>query len=58
MSNIIQPSFGARTYTAPTKSRETKQAGTQGSSFLDLAALASEGSKDMFEIGGTLSSQL
>lgn len=57
MSNIIQPSFGARTYTAPTKARETKQAGTQGSSFLALAARASEGSKDMLEIGGTESAQ-
>ena len=43
MSNIIQPSFGARTYTAPIKFRETKQAGTQGSSFLDLAVRVSDG---------------
>lgn len=50
MSNTIQPSFGARTYTAPTKSRETKQAGTQGSSFLNLAARASQGKSDMLEI--------
>ena len=53
MSNIIQPSFGARTYTAPTKSRETKQAGTQGSSFLDLAARASGSTTDVLEINST-----
>ena len=55
MSNIIQPSFGARTYTAPTKSRETKQAGTQGSSFLDLAARASRNTTDVLEINSTAS---
>ena len=53
MSNIIQPSFGARTYTAPTKSRETKQAGMQGNSFLDLTARASEGKNDVFEVNRT-----
>lgn len=37
MSNIIQPGYGARTYSVPTKARETKQAATQASSFLDLA---------------------
>ncbi len=57
MSNIIQPSFGARTYTAPTKSRETKQAGTQGSSFLDLAARASRSTTDVLEINSTESPQ-
>ena len=57
MSNIIQPSFGARTYTAPTKSRETKQAGTQGSSFLDLAARASRNTTDVLEINSTESPQ-
>ena len=57
MSNIIQPSFGARTYTAPTKSRETKQAGTQGSSFLDLAARASRSTTDVLEINSTESTQ-
>ena len=57
MSNTIQPSYGAQTYNTPTKARETKQTGTQGSSFLNLAARASEGSKDMFEIGGTKSAQ-
>ena len=41
MSNTIQPSYGAQTYSAPTKSREAKQAGTQGSSFMDMAAQAS-----------------
>ena len=57
MSNIIQPSFGARTYTAPTKSRETKQTGTQGSSFLDLAARASRSTTDVLEINSTESTQ-
>ena len=57
MSNIIQPSFGARTYTAPTKARETKQAGTQGSSFLDLAARASRSTTDVLEINSTESTQ-
>lgn len=57
MSNIIRPSFGARTYTAPTKSRETKQAGTQGSSFLDLAARASRNTTDVLEINSTESTQ-
>ncbi|MDE7220765.1 MAG: hypothetical protein K2O45_14305 [Oscillospiraceae bacterium] len=57
MSNIIQPSFGARTYTAPTKSRETKQAGTQGSSFLDMAARASRNATDVLEINSTESTQ-
>ena len=52
MSNTIQPGYGARTYTSPTKSRETKQNGTQSSSFLDLAARASRGTTDMLEISG------
>ena len=43
MSNAIQASYGTTTYSAPTKARETKQIGTQGSSFLDLAARVSEG---------------
>jgi len=29
LSNTIQPSYGARMYSTPTKARETKQAGTQ-----------------------------
>ena len=57
MSNIIQPSFGARTYTAPTKSRETKQTGAQGSNFLDLAARASRSTTDVLEINSTESTQ-
>ena len=57
MSNIIQPSFGARTYTAPTKARETKQTGTQSSSFLDLAARASRNTTDVLEINSTESTQ-
>lgn len=57
MSNIIQPSFRVRTYTAPTKSRETKQTGTQGSSFLDLAVRASRSTTDVLEINSTESTQ-
>lgn len=57
MSSIIQPNYGARTYGVPTKPRETKQAGTQGSSFLDLAARASERANDVLEIKGTESTQ-
>ena len=53
MSNIIQPNYGTQAYSVPTKAREARQTGTQASSFLDLAARASEGSKDMLEIGGT-----
>ena len=50
MSSIIQPNYGTRTYSTPTKARETKQAGTQGSSFLDLTARASRGTTDVLEI--------
>ena len=57
MSSIIQPNYGARTYGVPTKPRETKQAGTQGSSFLDLAARASEGTNDVLEIKSAESAQ-
>lgn len=38
MSNIIQPNYGTRAYSTLTKASETKQAGVQGSSFLELAA--------------------
>ena len=51
MSNTIQPSYGAQTYSAPTKSRETKQTGTQGSSFMDMAAQASRSRADTFTTG-------
>ena len=57
MSNTIQPSYGAQTYSTPTKARETKQAGTQGSSFMDMAARASEGKNDVFEVNGTEATQ-
>ena len=53
MSNTIQPGYGTQTYSAPAKARETKQTGTQGSSFLDMAARASEGKNDVFEVNGT-----
>ena len=52
MSSIIQPNYGTRTYSTPTKARETKQTGTQSSSFLDLAARASRGTTDVLEISG------
>ena len=57
MSSIIQPNYGARAYSIPTKARETKQAGTQGSSFLDLAARASRETTDVLEINSTESTQ-
>ena len=57
MSSIIQPNYGARTYGVPTKARETKQTGTQGSSFLDLAARASRETTDVLEINSTESTQ-
>lgn len=50
MSSIIQPNYGARAYSAPTKARETKQTGTQGSSFLDLAARAKQDTSDVLKI--------
>ena len=53
MSSIIQPNYGARTYGVPTKARETKQTGTQGSRFLDLAARASRGTTDVLEISNS-----
>lgn len=57
MSNTIQPSYGAQTYSTPTKARATKQSGTQGSSFLDLAARASRGTTDVLEINSTESTE-
>ena len=51
MSNTIQPSYGTRTYSSPTKARETKQTGTQGSSFMDMAAQASRSRADTFTTG-------
>ena len=52
MSSIIQPNYGTRAYSTPTKTREAKQTGTQGSSFLDLAARASRSTADVLEISG------
>lgn len=51
LSNTIQPSYGTRTYSSPTKARETKQTGTQGSSFMDMAAQASRSRADTFTTG-------
>ena len=54
MSSIIQPNYGKRAYSPLTTARETKQAGTQGSSFLDLAARTSRGTTDVLEISDKL----
>ena len=51
MSSTIQPSYGTQTYSTPTKSREAKQTGTQGNSFLNLAAQASRGRTDTLTTG-------
>ena len=51
MSNTIQPGYGAQTYSTPTKTRETKQTGTRGSSFMDMAAQASRSRADTFTTG-------
>ena len=51
MSSTIQPSYGTQTYSTPTKSREAKQTGTQGSSFMDMAAQASRGRTDTLTTG-------
>ena len=51
MSSIIQPSYGPKAYSAPTKARETKQTGTRGSSFMDMAAQASRSRADTFATG-------
>ena len=51
MNNTIQSGYGAQTYNSPAKARETKQAGTQGSSFMDMAAQASRSRADTFTTG-------
>ena len=51
MSNTIQPSYGTQTYSSPAKARETKQTGTRGSSFMDMAAQASRSRADTFTTG-------
>lgn len=51
MSNTIQPGYGTQTYSSPTKTRETKQTGTRGSSFMDMAAQASRSRADTFTTG-------
>ncbi len=50
MSSIIQPNYGVRAYSTPTKAREAKQTGIQSSSFFDLAARASRSTADVLEI--------
>ena len=51
MSNTIQPGYGMRTYSSPTKAREARQTGTQGSIFMDMAARASRSRADTFTTG-------
>ena len=51
MSNTIQPSYGTQAYSTPTKARETKQTGTPGSSFMDMAAQASKSKAETFTTG-------
>ena len=57
MSNMIQPGYGTRTYSSPTETREARQTGTQGSSFMDMAARAGEKKNDVFEVNGTEATQ-
>ena len=57
MSNMIQPGYGMRTYSSPTKARKARQTGTQGSSFMDMAARASEKKNGVFEVNGTEATQ-
>ena len=57
MSNMIQPGYGMRTYSSPTKARKARQTGTQGSIFMDMAARASEKKNDVFEVNGTEATQ-
>ncbi len=51
MSNTIQAGYGARAYGASAKARETKQTGTQGGSFMDMAAQASRSRAGTFAAG-------
>ena len=51
MSNTIQASYGTQAYSIPTKARDAKQTGTQGNSFLDMAAQASRGRTDTLTTG-------
>ena len=51
MSNTIQPGYGMRTYSSPTKDREARHTGTQGSIFMDMAARASRSRADTFTTG-------
>ena len=57
MSNMIQPGYGTRTYSSPTETREARQTGTQGSSFMDMAARAGEKKNDVFKVNGTETTQ-
>ena len=51
MNNTIQPNYGTQTYSVPTKTRATKQSGTQANSFLNLAAQASQIRTDTLTTG-------
>lgn len=45
MNSIIRPDHRTRIYGVPTKARETKRTGTQGSSFVDMAASSAGAAK-------------
>ncbi|WP_304635104.1 hypothetical protein [uncultured Oscillibacter sp.] len=51
MNNTIQSGYGAQTYNSPAKARETKQTGTRGSSFMNMAAQASRSRAGTFTTG-------
>lgn len=51
LSNTIQPSYGAGTYSAYAKASGTKQTGAQSNSFLDMAAQASRSKTDTLTTG-------
>ena len=57
LSNTIQPSYGTRTYSSPTKAREARQTGTQGSSFMDMAARVSGKKNGVFKVNGIEATQ-
>ncbi len=51
--NTIQSNLGARMYSVPTRTRETKQAGTQSVGFLNMAAQISRNKLDTVSVGNT-----
>ena len=51
MNHAIRASYGATTYSIPTKSREAKRTGTQGSSFMDMVLRNSRNGANTSAIG-------